>query len=139
MYARLLTKVIALLIPLTMLGCMVNAQSKYTNLCYSIDSLANIGLPKSALSKVETLDSLARKNNDAPQQIRAAIYRMTFQSYLEENALAAIISRLKVDINRAAYPVKPVLQSLLAQMYRNYYEQTRYEFTQRSTLAKPDS
>ncbi|MFI5163519.1 MAG: carboxypeptidase-like regulatory domain-containing protein, partial [Sphingobacteriales bacterium] len=36
-------------------------------------------------------------------------------------------------------PVKPVLQSLLAQMYWNYYQQNRYQFTQRTKLAKADT
>jgi uncharacterized protein YfaS (alpha-2-macroglobulin family) len=115
------------------------AQEKYDQIVYKIDSLANIGLPKSALKEVDRLDALARKDHNAPQQIRAAVYRMTFQSYLEENALTAIISRLKKDAELAEYPVKPVLQSLLAQMYWNYYQQNRYQFTQRTRLMKPDT
>ncbi|MFI5140010.1 MAG: MG2 domain-containing protein, partial [Sphingobacteriales bacterium] len=125
----------------SMLLCFytASAQVKYDAISFRIDSLANIGLPKSALKEVDKLDELARQNNNSPQQIRAVIYRMTFQSYLEEDALAAIISRLKLDIGRAEYPVKPVLQSLLGQMYWNYYQQNRYRFSQRTTLAKPDT
>ncbi|WP_295676893.1 alpha-2-macroglobulin family protein [uncultured Mucilaginibacter sp.] len=124
-----------------MLFCFYSAgaQVKYDAISFRIDSLANIGLPKSALKEVDKLDELARKNNNAPQQIRATIYRMTFQSYLEEDALAAIISRLRLDIDKAAYPVKPVLQSLLGQMYWNYYQQNRYQFGQRTRLEKPDT
>ncbi|MDR3694177.1 alpha-2-macroglobulin family protein [Mucilaginibacter sp.] len=119
--------------------CRSGAQVKYDTLSFRIDSLANIGLPKSALKEVDKLDELARKNNNAPQQIRAALYRMTFQSYLEEDALAAIISRLRTDVDKAGYPVKPVLQSLLGQMYWNYYQQNRYQFGQRTRLEKPDT
>ncbi len=115
------------------------AQVNYNTIAFRIDSLADMGLPKSALKEVEQLDNLARKNNNPAQQVKAAIYRMTFQSYLEENALEAIISRLKTDISNASYPTKPVLQSLLAQMYWNYYQQNRYQFDQRTKLAKTDS
>ena len=115
------------------------AQSKYDVIIANIDSLSDIGLPKSALIQVDRLDSLARKNNNAAGQIRAVIYRMNFQSDIEENSLLAIIDRLKADVNKADYPVKPVLQSLLAQMYWNYYQQYRYQFSQRSRLQKPDS
>jgi uncharacterized protein YfaS (alpha-2-macroglobulin family) len=117
----------------------VSAQVKYSDIVFRIDSFANLGLPKSALKQVDKLDSIARKNGNAPQQIRAAIYRMTFQSSLEENALDAIISRLKKDIDRVSYPVKPVLQSLLAQMYWQYYQQNRYRFSQRTQQVSPDS
>jgi uncharacterized protein YfaS (alpha-2-macroglobulin family) len=126
---------------LTLMFCLktVKAQVKYDGMLFRIDSLANVGLPKSALKLVDTLDTLARKNNNTPLQIRAAIYRMTFQSYLEEDALVTIINRLKTDIDRAAYPVKPVLQSLLAQMYWNYYQQNRWRFNQRTKLEHPDA
>ena len=115
----------------------VDAQAPYNRISFKIDSLANVGLPKSALKEVDKLDELARKNNNSPQQIRAVIYRMTFRSYLEENALTAIIDRLKTDIDKSNYLVKPVLQSLLAQMYWNYYQQNRYQISQRSRLDKP--
>ena len=75
----------------------------------------------------------------AAQLTRAAIYRMTFQSDLENDALQAVISGLKKDIEKAGYPVKPVLQSLLAQMFWNYYQQNRYQFSQRSQLNKRDT
>ncbi|HMG09324.1 MAG TPA: hypothetical protein VK609_12480, partial [Mucilaginibacter sp.] len=117
----------------------VSAQNKYQDIDNRIDSLANLGLPKSALKEVDKLDALAHENSNTPQQIRAAIYRMTFQSYLEENALVAIISRLKTAIDQSQFPVKPVLQSLLAETYWKYYQQHRYQFIQRSRLEKPDS
>ena len=114
-------------------------QKKYDAISYRIDSLASVGLPASALKEADKLDQVARLDNNAPQQVKASIYRMTFQSYLEENALQAIISRLRADINKSVYPVKPVLQSVLAEMYWKYYQQYRYQFSQRSRLAKPDT
>jgi uncharacterized protein YfaS (alpha-2-macroglobulin family) len=116
----------------------VNAQDKYEKLGFRIDSLANVGLPKSALKEVDKLDAMARADKNAPQQVRAVIYRMTFQSYLEENALVAIITRLKADIDKADFQVRPVLQSLLAQMYWEYYKENRYRFGQRTKLEKQD-
>jgi uncharacterized protein YfaS (alpha-2-macroglobulin family) len=115
------------------------AQNKYEVIDNRIDSLAGVGLPKSALKEVDKLEKLARANNNTPQQIRAVIYRITFLSYLEEDAYPAIISRLKLDVEQAKYPAKPVLQSLLAEMFWKYYEQNRYRFAQRSQLSKPDS
>jgi len=114
-------------------------QKNYTVLIDRIDSLTAAGLPKSALKEVQKLDVLARQNHNAPQQIRAAVYRMNLQTYLEENALVAIINRLKLDIKQADFPVKPVLQSVLAEVYWNYYQQNRYQFSQRSTIEKPDA
>lgn len=114
----------------------VSAQNKYDALSFRIDSLAAVGLPKSALKEVDKLDKLAHDEKNAPQQVRAVIYRMTFQSYIEEEALVAIIARLKTDIDKAYYPVKPVLQSMLAEMYWNYYQQNRYRYSQRNRVEK---
>ncbi|MFD1255798.1 alpha-2-macroglobulin family protein [Mucilaginibacter terrae] len=116
----------------------VRAQSTYTQITGRIDSLAQLGLPKSALAEIDKLDKLARQNNNTPQIIRAVIYRITFQSYLEENALVAVINSLKADIKQSAFPVKPVLQSMLANMYWRYYQQNRWQFGQRTRLNKPD-
>ncbi|MDR6941552.1 alpha-2-macroglobulin family protein [Mucilaginibacter pocheonensis] len=116
-----------------------SAQSKFDQINLKIDSLSDKGLPKSALKEVDKLDELAHKNNNPSQQIRAVIYRMTLQSYIEENALVAIINRLKADIDKASFPAKPVLQSLLAETYWKYYQQNRYRFSQRSHLNKADA
>lgn len=114
------------------------AQNTFEQINYKIDSLTDIGLPKSALKEVDKLEETARKNNDPSKQIRAVIYRMNLQSYIEENALVAIINRLKIDIDKATYPAKPVLQSLLAEIYWKYYQHNRYQFSERSHLDKPD-
>jgi|GEM_PF-65551 len=134
-------KVVAIIILCNVLTYSGIAQTKnqYQGIIDNIDSLASLGLPKSALAEIEKLDNLSRKNNNVPQQVKAVIYRMTFQSYLEENALEAIITRLKADITKAEYPVKPVLQSLLAEIYWKYYQQNRYQFSRRSVLEKSDS
>ena len=119
--------------------CTVNISSaqKYQTINHRIDSLVGIGLPKSALLEVDKLDQLARREKNAPMQIRAVIYRMTFQSYLEENAIDAIITQLNHDIDHADFPVKPVLQSLLASIYYQHYQSNRWQFSQRSHLEKP--
>ena len=133
-------KIVKYLLVFTLALCLNkgSAQVKYDDLTFRIDSLASVGLPNSALKLVDQLDDMAHKDNNTPQQVRAAIYRMTFQSYLEESALTAIIIRLRADVDKAEYPVKPVLQSLLAQMYWSSYQQNRGQYSQRSRLDKPD-
>lgn len=115
-----------------------SAQTSYHNIIFTIDSLTDVGLPKSALTEVDKLDALARKENNIPQMVRAVIYHAKFLTYLKEDALVSVITALKADIGRSSYPVKPVLQSFLADMYWNYYQQNRYTFAGRSKLEVPD-
>ena len=125
-----------LLLLLALLCSKIGAAQDYKKIESRIDSLAKIGLPKSALAEVYKLDELARKNKNAPEQIKAAMYRITFQSSTDENGIIAIIDTLKEDAENAVFPVKPVLQSLLAGMYWNYYQQNRWQFGQRTHLEK---
>ena len=129
---------ISLLLALLCTANILKAQN-YQTLNHRIDSLIEIGLPKSALNEVDKLDQLARREKNVPMQIKAVIYRMTFQSYIEENAQVAIINRLRLDIEKTSFPVKPVLQSMLADMFNQYYRQNRYQFSQRSRLEKPSA
>jgi uncharacterized protein YfaS (alpha-2-macroglobulin family) len=116
-----------------------SAQTNYHNIIFTVDSLAEVGLPKSALVEINKLDQLAHRENNAPQMVKAVIYRLKFQSYLKEDALVSVIDTLKADIGRSDFPVKPVLQSLLAGMYWKYYEQNRYQFANRTRQQVPDS
>jgi hypothetical protein len=127
------------LLLLFILLCFANIAfaQDYKKIESRIDSLAKIGLPKSALAEVARLDQLAQKNKNAPEQIKAAIYQITFQSKTDEKGILSIIDTLKKDANTAIFPVKPVLQSLLAEMYWSYYQQNRWQFNQRTHLEKP--
>ncbi|WP_170113591.1 alpha-2-macroglobulin family protein [Mucilaginibacter yixingensis] len=104
-----------------------------------IDSLVNLGLPKSALEQVNLLDQLGHKTGNTPVKIKAAIYRMTLQSYLDENSIVGIIDTLKANIRTSVYPAKPVLQSILGAMYFVYYRENRWKFAGRSQLEKPSN
>lgn len=99
-----------------------------------IDSLANTAQAKKALPILERLNNQARKEGNSTLLVKSVIYRMLFQSYLEEDAFAGIIKALKNDIKQANQPEKSILQSLLAEMYWKYYEQNSYRIAQRTTV-----
>lgn len=117
----------------------VRAQEvRYTVIQVKIDSLIQKGLPKSALAEVDKLEQLARANKNPEKQIKVVLYRILLQGNTDQGGLAGVISRLKADILHSTYPAKPVLQSLLAEIYWRYYQQNRYKIAQRSTLKTPD-
>ncbi len=109
-----------------------NMNFDYDTAWKEIDSLEQNGLPKSALEKTEVLLELARKEANAPQTVKALIYRGKYQSQLEEEGLAMAINRLSEEAAKADYPVKPILQSMLAEMYSNYLDQNLYRFQNRT-------
>ncbi|MBB6236194.1 uncharacterized protein YfaS (alpha-2-macroglobulin family) [Pedobacter sp. AK013] len=118
-----------------LLSLHVSAQQKYTlDDFYRVDSIANQGKPKDALALIEKINQAAHKENNTPLQIKSVIYRMMFQSYLEENAFDKILINLRDDITKAKQPEKSILQSLLAETYWNYLQQNRWQISQRTQV-----
>lgn len=108
---------------------------KYTiNDFYKVDSIANEAKPKDALQLIEKINSQARAEGNSAMLIKSVIYRMLFQSYLEENAFDKILTDLRKDISLAKQPEKSILQSLLAETYWKFYQQNQWKIAQRTNV-----
>ena len=55
-----------------------------------VDSLASKAEPKAALSLIDMLNKKARLQNNSEMLVKSVVYRMLFQSYLEENQFVKI-------------------------------------------------
>ncbi|GAB4004653.1 alpha-2-macroglobulin family protein [Spirosoma migulaei] len=98
------------------------------------DSLAAKGLPKSALEIANRLYKEAKAQKNYPQVAKAAMARMIFRSYSDENAYVELIRSLQDDIRETPEPAKSVLQSVLGDVYWQYFQQNRYKFYNRATV-----
>jgi uncharacterized protein YfaS (alpha-2-macroglobulin family) len=107
--------------------------SDYSKLWKRVDSLMNKGLTKSALEVVKGIYNLARKENNSPQVVKAVMKKMQLESQMEEFSLEKAINNLNTEIAESKYPVQPVLQSILADAYWQYYQNNRWKFYDRST------
>ena len=101
-----------------------------------VDSLIYKGLSRSALTVVEEIYALAEKENNTPQQIKTIIHRMKLESYFEEFSEEKAIDRLKKEIAKSSYPLTPILHSILAETYWKYYQNHRWQISERSFGAK---
>ncbi|QDW26560.1 hypothetical protein FFJ24_017715 [Pedobacter sp. KBS0701] len=125
----------ALFFLLILLSLRISAQQKYTlNDFYRVDSIASQAKPKNALALIEKINEQARQTHNTPLLVKSVIYRMMFQSYLEENAFDKILINLRKDINITKQPEKSILQSLLAETYWNYLQQNRWQINQRTQV-----
>jgi hypothetical protein len=106
-----------------------------------VDSLSDIGLPKSALEIVDRIYTSAKSSKDDSQFIKAVIYKIKLNSSFREDFMAGTIRGLNDEIIRAKEPSKQILQSILAEVYSKYYAGNLYRFSQRTPLANiiPDS
>lgn len=112
---------------------MINKNDSYEKLWKKVDSCENKGLTESALKVVEAIYQKAKTENNAPQFVKAVLHRMKFESQKEEFSLEKSIVKLREESEAAKFPIKPVLQSILADSYWQYYQNNRWRFYDRST------
>ena len=91
------------------------------------------GLPKSALTTVETIYAQAKKESNAPQLVKAILFRVKLIEH-EEDAYTKNLESIRTEAEQATFPAKPLLHSMLAEMYWRYYQNNRYRFRQRSDI-----
>lgn len=97
-----------------------------------VDSLESNGLPKSALEIVNIIYESAIKDSNHQQYIKSLLYIMKYKNSREEDAYENLIKDLKIEISKAKFPNNAILNSIIAEMYWNYYINNRWKFYNRT-------
>lgn len=113
-----------------------NAQEKYSQLWKEVAALEKQGLTKSAFEKASEIYKIAKRDQNNPQIIKAFLHKANYQLTLEENAELTIINELKAEIALQSFPSKNVLESILGQLYWQYFKSNRYKFYNRTKTAE---
>lgn len=108
----------------------------YSNLWAKVENFEADGLPKSALNIVEDIEKLAKDDGSNLQFIKATLYKSKYTLLLEENAQLKVINNLKKQITTSVFPVKNILENVLANLYWEYFKERRYKFYIRTKTAK---
>jgi uncharacterized protein YfaS (alpha-2-macroglobulin family) len=103
------------------------------------DSLAAKGLPKSALEIANRIYKEAKAQKNYPQVVKAVMRRMVFRTASDETAYKELVRSLQTDVTETPEPAKSVLQSALAEIYWQYFQQNRYKFYNRATVNTAES
>src|SRR5262245_53048483 len=108
-----------------LLALVTNAQQKmkmYEKEWKQIDSLIQkVGLTESALTAVNNVYTLAKKEGNDAQLIKALLYRAELQQQKQEDAVKKNILQLETEIAGAKEPVRAVLQNITAQKYWQWF------------------
>ncbi|MCB4807716.1 alpha-2-macroglobulin [Tamlana sp. 62-3] len=114
-----------------------SAQHKnYDELWEQVEKFEADGLPKSALKVVEDIVTKAKQDNNTPQLIKTMVFKGKFALILEEDAQLNIINDFKTQIEASKFPTKNVLESMLAKMYWQYFQQNRWQFYNRTKTSE---
>ncbi len=108
--------------------------NNYESLWKKVENFEIEGLPKSALKIVEDIEVKAKKEENAPQLIKIMLFKSKFALVLEEEAQLKIINNFKTEIEKSKFPVKNVLENILANLYWQYFQQNRWKFYNRTKV-----
>ncbi|MBK5273174.1 MAG: hypothetical protein JJE22_19405, partial [Bacteroidia bacterium] len=98
----------------------------------NVEGFAKKNLPKSALTEVKKIYALAKKEKQDAQIIKSLVYMSGLQQENRENNQIFSINEIEKEIAESNEPVTSILNSLLAGMYWNYYQQHRWQFYNRT-------
>ncbi len=100
-----------------------------------IDQLLAKNQTATAAPLVEAIYQEARKSNNAPTYVRALLYKIRLLENRENDADERAIALLEKDLQTADFPARPILHSLLAELYVKYLNQNRYRLYNRTAGA----
>ncbi len=117
----------------------INRNTSYDSLWKEVSQLEEKSLTKSALELVKTISKKAKKEQNSPQTIKALLYSSKYLMVLEEESQLTVVNEFKSEIAQATTPTKNILESYLANLFWQYYQQNRFEFYNRTkTESKVD-
>ncbi|MBT8300482.1 MAG: alpha-2-macroglobulin, partial [Maribacter sp.] len=112
----------------------------YDQLWKSVQKFEAEALTKSALAVVDKITIKAKREKNSPQIVKSLLYSSKYALTLEEDAQLKIINDFKEEIESGESPTKNVLESYLANLYWQYFQQNRYKFYNRTkTEVKVDT
>lgn len=127
---------LTLLIILLFTNLILAQNADYEALWSKVEQFEIEGLPKSALKAVEDIEKQATKDNSASQLIKILLFKSKFALVLEEDAQLNIINDFKTQIGKSEFPTKNVLESILANLYWQYFQQNRWKFYNRTKTSE---
>ncbi len=100
------------------------------------DLLSHVFQPAS-LDKINANIEKARKEGNVYQLAKGLVYRSLYRAW-HDNDYAGAINQLEKEVGSFEFPVRPFLQAVLANQYRQYYSENRYKMRGRTETAGDD-
>jgi uncharacterized protein YfaS (alpha-2-macroglobulin family) len=94
------------------------------------------GLPKTAITNLDPIIAGALKDRAYAEATKAIAKKIALEGNIEGNKPEEKIVRLEAEIARAPKEMTPVLETLLAHWYWQYYLQNRWRFMQRTATSQ---
>jgi len=107
----------------------------YDNLWAKVRQYSQKDLPKSALKTVALIYAKAKTEGNESQLVKSLIYRISLQSKFRESFRLKSIIEFEKEVKIATPVEKPLLYSLLGQLYQDYFDSHFNKILNRKTAA----
>lgn len=97
-----------------------------------VDSLERLGLYRSALDVVQSIYESELAEDNIPQVVKATMYKMKYNTYLEEDDFVKALHELDELSKSQVFPLKQIVKSISAEAYWSYYQSNRWLFMNRT-------
>jgi len=94
------------------------------------------GLPRTAITNLEPIIQGAMKDKNWPEAVKAIGQKIALEGAIQGGKPEEKITRLEAEIAKAPKEMVPVLDTLLAHWYWQYFQQNRWRFMQRTAAAQ---
>ena len=103
-----------------------------------VEAAIQKGLPKTAITNLEPIIQGALKDKDYAEAVKAIGQKIALEGNIQGNKPEEKITRLAAEIAKAPKEMAPLMDTLLAEWYWQYFQQNRWRFMQRTaTAAQP--
>ncbi|HWW00151.1 MAG TPA: alpha-2-macroglobulin family protein [Candidatus Acidoferrum sp.] len=127
---KLIPGICLLLMNFSLFGGSRDAQWK------KVEEAISQGLPKTAITNLEPIIRGALQDKAYAEAVKAIGKKLVLEGNIQGNKPEEKIVRLEAEITKAPKEMTPVLDTLLAHWYWQYFEQNRWRFMQRTATAE---
>lgn len=99
-----------------------------------VDSLQNLGLTESANKVVNKITTLAEKEKNSIQLIKAFFHSSKYRDVLEEESFNTNMAKLDELLKNSSAPVQQLLYSIKGEVLWNRYQTTMWQINQRTPI-----
>ncbi len=122
---------------LVMLNCASNAASPREADWRKVEEAMQKGLPRSAIEAIEPIIQGALADQAWAEATKAIARKIALQGEIQGNRPEEKIVRMEAALATAPEEIRPLLTTILANWYWQYFQANRWRFMQRTTTATP--
>ena len=101
-----------------------------------VEAAIKAGLPRSAITNLEPIIAAALHEKAYAEAVKAIGEKIALQGNIEGNKPEEKIIRLEAELAKAPAEMAPMLETVLADWYWQYFQQNRWRFLQRTATSE---